>query len=193
MEQTLKLRANDTEATELRGLIAAGRSTSAQKAANGFEPTTRLRRTYSEASFRQAAFQLDQVRALRLATLPAAQQAAEYTQLGQDYLAQGLLPEAEQEFQTAIAVYPASAPAHAGLAQVRQQSGSDDEAREEAQSSLRLAPNAAAYIVLAKLELKKNDTAAAAQDVQGALRLDPKNGAALGLRQQLQAKGQALP
>jgi tetratricopeptide (TPR) repeat protein len=94
IDQTLKLHASDTEAAQLRTLIASGR-TIAQKPASGFEPTTRLRRTYSEASFRQAAFQLDQVRAIRLATLPPAQQATEYTQLGQDYLAQGLLPEAD--------------------------------------------------------------------------------------------------
>ncbi len=191
IEQTLKLHATDSEAAQLRALIAAGRSTA--KPSNGFEPTTRLRRTYSEASFRQAAFQLDQVRALRLATLPPAQQAAEYTQLGQDYLAQGLLPEAEQEFHTAILAFPSSAPAHAGLAQVRAQSGSDDDARAEAQASLRIDPNPPAFVVLAKLDLKKNDLAAASADVEGALKIDPKYGPALGMRQALLAKGQTLP
>jgi tetratricopeptide (TPR) repeat protein/TolB-like protein len=191
IDQTLKLHASDTEAAQLRTLIASGR-TIAQKPASGFEPTTRLRRTYSEASFRQAAFQLDQVRAIRLATLPPAQQATEYTQLGQDYLAQGLLPEAEQEFQTAIQAFPNSAPAHVGLAQVRAQSGSDDDARAEAQASLRITPNPAAFVLLAKLDLKKNDIAAAAADIQGALTLDPKYGPALGMRQALQARGQTL-
>jgi tetratricopeptide (TPR) repeat protein/TolB-like protein len=191
IDLSLKLRPADTEATQLRTLINAGRSVAAQK--TGFEATTRLRRTYSEASFRQAAFQLDQVRAIRLATLPPAQQATEYTQLGQDYLAQGLLPEAEQEFQSALAAFPSSAPAHAGLAEVREQSGSDSDARAEAQNSLRLSPNPAAYVVLAKLDLKANNLNAAAADVQGALRLDPKYGPALGLQQALQAKGQSLP
>ena len=35
-------------------------------------------------------------------------------ELGRDYLAQGLIPEAEQEFQAAIAADPSSAEAHAG-------------------------------------------------------------------------------
>ena len=78
-----------------------------------FAPLERIRRTYSEASFRQAAFQLDQMRAARLATLPPAEQAAQYTQLGHDYLAQGLIPEAEQEFQAAITADASSAAAHA--------------------------------------------------------------------------------
>ena len=73
------------------------------------------------------------MRAARMATLPPAEQAAQYTQLGRDYLAQGLIPEAEQEFQAAIAADSSSAAAHAGLAQVRERSGSATEARAEAQ------------------------------------------------------------
>ncbi len=194
VEQTLKFKPTDTEATELKTLVAAGRNApkTSTSTATGFEPTTRIRRTYSEAGFRQAAFQLDQVRAMKLALLPPAQQAAEYVQLGQDYIAQGLLPEAEEQFQSAIAASPNSAPAHAGLAQVREQSGSADDALTEAKTSIGIAPNAPAYVVLARLDLKKNDLAAAVADVQHALRLDPKNPAALGLRQSLQSRGQTV-
>ncbi len=97
VDQTLKLHPTDAEATELKAAISAGRHinppTSATNATpSDFAPLERIRRTYSEASFRQAAFQLDQMRAARMATLPPAQQAAEYTQLGQDYLAPGSHP-----------------------------------------------------------------------------------------------------
>lgn len=195
VEQDLRLRPTDTEGKELKALIAAGRpATPAAKLGEttGFEPTTRLRRTYSEASFRQAAFQLDQMRAMRLATLPPAQQATEYNQLGRDYMTQGLLPEAEQEFQAALAADPRSAAGHAGLAQVRQQSGNAEEAKTEAQASLRLMPNVEAYLVLARVDLAKNDLAAAALDVKNALKLEPANPAAMGLRQALVARGQSL-
>ena len=190
IQLTLKLHATDTEAAELRTLIAAGR-TGARPA--GFEPTTRLHRVYSEASFRQATFELDQLRALRLATLPPAKQAAEYSQLGRDYLAQGLLPEAEQEFHSALQADPTAAPAHAGLAQIREQSNDLAEARTEAEASLKLAPNVPAYLVLARLALRTNDLPGAAAQVQNALRLEPDNSAAQGLRTALQARGQALP
>jgi tetratricopeptide (TPR) repeat protein len=196
----LKLRPTDAEAIELKNSINAGRhiASSTTAAANvggssDFAPLERIRRTYSEASFRQAAFQLDQMRAARLATLPPAEQAAQYTQLGHDYLAQGLIPEAEQEFQAAIAADASSAAAHAGLAQVRERSGSTTDARAEAQTSLNLHPNVPAYLVLARLDLQANEMASSATNVSKALQLEPKDTAAQGMRQALQARGQSLP
>lgn len=197
----LKLHPADTEAAELKSRIAAGRklaptpakATSATDGNSPIEPVERIRRTYSEASFRQAAFQLDQMRAMRMATLPPAEQASQYTQLGREYLAQGLVPEAEQQFHSALTADPSSYQARAGLAQVREQSGNPDEARTEAQTSLKLHPNADAYLVLARIELHDNQTAASAADVSNALKLDPKNSAAQGMKQALASRGQTLP
>ncbi len=200
IDQTLKLHPHDNEAAELKATISAGRKLAAPaKSANTaadntpIEPVERIRRTYSEASFRQAAFQLDQMRAMRMATLPAAEQSNQYTALGHDYLAQGLILEAEQQFQSALAADPNSATAHAGLAQVRERSGSFPEARTEAQASLKLKPNADAYLVLARIELHDNQTAASAADVAQALKLEPSNSAAHGMKQALASRGQSLP
>jgi TolB-like protein/Flp pilus assembly protein TadD len=190
IDLALKLRPSDTEAAELKTLISAGRA--AGKPANGFEPTTRLRRTFSEASFRQATFQLDQVRAMRLSTLPPAKQAIEYTQIGRDDLAQDLLPEAEQQFNAAVAADPHNAAAHAGLAQVREQSGNLDDARAEALASNKITPNVNAFLVLARVDLAKNDLAAAAAEVNRALQMEPANAAALAVRQKLAARGQSF-
>ena len=197
VEQALKLHADDPEATELLTRLQATHGSSANLksilSAGGFDPTTRIRRTWSEASFRQAAFQLDQMRALQMATLPPVQQAVQYTQLGDEYLAQGLLPEAEQEFHTALAANPRSAAARAGIAQVRERSGSTDAARAEAQSSLQLAPNVAAYLVLARIDLQINQLSESAYNVANALRLKPDNPAALGMKTALAARGQNIP
>jgi Flp pilus assembly protein TadD len=196
VDLALKLKPNDAEAAQLNAHISASHSpaTKAATSANSdFAPLERIRRSYSEASFRQAAFQLDQMRAMRLATLPPAEQATQYVQQGREYLAQGLIPEAEQEFQSAITADPNNASAHTGLAQVREQSGSDNEARTEAQTSLKLQPTAAAYLVLARIDLKANNLTASASDVNNALHLEPNNTAAQGMRQALQARGQSLP
>lgn len=193
VDATLKLKAADVDATELRTHILAGRATAPKANGVEFEPTERLRRTYSEASFRQAAFQLDQMRAMRLATQPPAQQAAEYTQAGSDYLMQGLLPEAEQEFHAALSAEPGSAAAHAGLARIREQSGDVDEARNEAQASLAASPSVEAYLVLARLDLGKNNLAASADSVSKALKLEPASTAAQGIRHALQLRGQNTP
>ena len=198
METALKLHAADVEATDFQTRLTASKSLTgtplkAAVTADGFEPIARIRRTYSEASFRQAAFQMDQMRAIRMATLPPAERASQYIKLGRDYLAAGLVPEAEQEFESALTADPRSAPAHAGLAQIRQQSGDVGNARTEAQASLTLQPNAAAWLVLARLELQANNLPASASDVSSALHLEPANTAVLGMKQALANRGQSIP
>jgi tetratricopeptide (TPR) repeat protein len=77
VDQALKLRPKDTEAAELKASISAGKhiapaskAVATTAASSDFAPLERIRRTYSEASFRQAAFELDQMRAIRMAALP---------------------------------------------------------------------------------------------------------------------------
>ena len=121
VQAALKLHSDDPEATELLTRLQSTHGSTANLktiiGADGFDPTTRIRRTWSEASFRQVAFQLDQMRAIQMATLPPAERAVRYTQLGVQYLAQGLIPEAEQQFHSALTADPNNAAeAHAGLA-----------------------------------------------------------------------------
>ena len=198
VELALKIHANDSEAMELHSRLnaAKGNTSAALKGtitANGFDPIVRIRRSFSEASFRQAAFQMDQMRAVRMATLPPAEQATQYVKLGRDYLAQGLVPEAEQEFQAALAADGRSAAAHAGLAEIRERSGDAANARTEAQNSIQMQPNVAAYLVLARLELQASNLPGSASDVSNALRIEPTSSAALGMKQALGSRGQSLP
>ena len=191
----LKLKPSDTEAAALQKQLASvppGTRMSADPNSS-FTAVERIRRTYSETSYRQAAFQLDEVRAARLATLPPADRAAQYTQLGREYFGQGLLPEAEAQFQSAIAADPHSADAHAGLAQIRDVSGDATQARNEANLSIKLKPSAAAYLVLARLDLAANQLLNCAEDVTHAQQLEPKNSAAQAMRSTLQARGQWVP
>jgi Tfp pilus assembly protein PilF len=127
-----------------------------------------------------------------MATLPPAQRATEYTELGQQYLTEGLLPQAEQQFQSALSADARSAAACAGLAEVRERSGNAADARAEAQRSLNIRPNAPALLVLARLDLTQNQLAACADDVSRALRIEPSNSAAMAMRQALQQRGQAV-
>jgi len=194
----LQLKPGDTEAIALRDHVAAGviyGSVPGQtdKSTDAFDPLERIRKSYSEAGFRQAAFQLDQMRAMRMATLPPAERAGELTQLGNDYLAQGLVPEAEHEFRSAIAADPRNANAHAGLARLEKQSGYLDEAQKEAQLSLQITPNVAAYLVLAQLQMDSNNLPAAAAYVRNALKLAPADTATIGMQRALEARGQKLP
>ncbi len=190
VDAALKLKPADNEAIELRSqlkLATPGAHLNAN-ADNSFSPLERIRRNYSETGFRQAAFQLDQLRSARL----AAQRAVEYTQLGRQYLADGLLPEAETQFQSALAASPNSADAHAGMAQLLEASGDPAKARDEAKTSLIMKPNTAAMLVLARLDLADKQLAASAGDVSSALLLEPTNAEAIALRLVLQERGQKV-
>ena len=191
----LKLKPADNEAIELLAQlkkVPAGTKLKADPE-GGFSPLERIRRNYSETGFRQAAFQLDQVRAIRMTMLPPDQRATEYTQLGREYLSQGLLPEAETQFQDALQASPNSADAHAGMAQLREASGDPAKARDEAKTSIIMKPNVAALLVLARLDLADKRMAACAQDISQALRLDPKNADAIALKLVVQQRGQTVP
>ena len=197
--ECLKLRPQDTEAqallVSLQGVAsnsAVKTNASAAPATNPQGPLERIKRTYNETAFRQAAYEIDQMEAMKLATQPPAARAAALTAAGVRYLNKGLLLEAERQFQSAIAADSSDASAHAGLAQVRERSGDAKNARLEAQQSLQLKPNAEAHVVLARLDLQSNQLSSAAAEVSQALQLDPRSAGALGLRQALQSRGQQV-
>jgi tetratricopeptide (TPR) repeat protein len=156
-------------------------------------PLERIKRTFNEASFRQAALAIEQMNEQRLSTLPAQKHAEAHTQAGMRYFSQGLILEAEREFQSAILAQSNDPDAHAGLALVRESEGDTQEARLQADESLKAAPNVTAYLVLGRIDLLANQKSTAAADVSNALKLDPQNSIARGLKQQLESKGQAVP
>ena len=155
-------------------------------------PLERIKRSYNEAGFRQAAFEMEQMEALRSAKLPATQRADLLVESGGRYLNIGLLVEAEREFAQALIANPSSAAAHAGLAQIRERTGDRDAARFEAQRSLELQPNVPAHLVLARLDLLTSQLPAAAKEVQEALRLAPNDPNAHGLKQAVESRGQQV-
>jgi Tfp pilus assembly protein PilF len=124
--------------------------------------------------------------------LPAGERATEYTQLGRAYLSEGLLPEAETQFQAALEASPNSPDAHAGMAQLREASGDANGARDEAKTSLIMKPNVAALLVLARLDLADKKLPACAQDLSQALQIDPKNAEAIAMKLVVQQRGQTV-
>lgn len=193
-DAALKLKPADQEIGQLRSRlsVAAPGTRLATLAALNFTPVERVRRSYSEASYRQAAFQLQQLRDARLVALPPAQRAAEYNGSARDALARHELQQAEQDFQAAIAADPLNSAAHEGLAEIRESSGAVGDARIEAETSLRLKPNAGALLVLARIDAATNNLPSAANEVSRALALEPTNAQAIALRLSLQQRGQAV-
>jgi len=203
--QTVKLRPSDTEAAAFQATLRAepqhpsAPSTAASNRVNAaFDPTAqaeslpleRIKRSFNEASFRQAASEIEQMDEARLATLPPHKHAVALTEAGMSFFNQGLILEAEREFQAALIADGGNADAHAGLALVREQEGDIQEARAHADESVKMQPNVTAYLVLARLDLEANQKPAAAADVDSALKLEPQNSGAQTLRQQIESKGQ---
>ena len=130
--QTLKLRPSDTEALAFQGTLRtppphapAAATTTNNRMNTGFDPGAavtdnvpleRIKRTFNEASFRQAAFEMEQMEEDRLASLPPPQRAAALNTAGTRFYSQGLILEAEREFQAALEADSGNANAHAGLA-----------------------------------------------------------------------------
>ena len=130
---------------------------------------------------------------MRLDALPPAQHAAALTREGEHYLSEGLLLEAEHQFQSALALDSGNAAAHAGIAEVRQRGGDEEAARREAQASIKLKPSSPAYVVLARVDLAASQTSAAESDIQQALTLDPANTIARTLQQTIRNREQKTP
>jgi tetratricopeptide (TPR) repeat protein len=198
LDAALELRPDDTEAQsfaeQLKNPGAQAPNPDPGHAITDVQgPLERIKRGYSEAGFRQAAFEMEQVEQMRLASLKPAQRAAELIRDGDQFFQRGLVLEAEREYREALEADRASALAHAGLAAVWERDGDTDAARQEAHASIQLAANVPAYLVLARLDLQANQLGAAANDVSDALQIDPANANARGMKLALERRGQTTP
>ncbi|MGC2300813.1 MAG: tetratricopeptide repeat protein [Acidobacteriaceae bacterium] len=198
LDEVLKLRPQDAEAQsfadQLKNPGAEKPNPDPAHAVTDTQgPLERIKRGYSEAGFRQAAFEMEQVQQMRLASMGPEQRAAELVKEGDQFFQRGLVLEAEREYREALEADRTSALAHAGLAAVRERDGDRDAAREEAHASIQLTPNVPAYLVLARLDLQANELSAAAGDVGDALKVDPANANAKGMKLALERRGQTTP
>ena len=191
LHQTLSLKPGDNEAESFLNTIdpraastaASGVSTAALKI-----PSERLRVEYDESSFRQLALKIEAYGEQRLAKADPHTHSQYHADRGRQFLGQGFISEAEQEFSEAVRLNPANADAHAGLAVVLEAKGDQNGARSEADEALRLRPFADPLLVLARLDLRDNRVEAAAEKVDQALRMEPSNPVALALKRAVAAK-----
>jgi len=183
LTQCLQLRPNDSEAQGLAAPPGPGEDAEAKA-----DPLERIARNFDAQAFRQAAQMLDEMDASRLAVLAPRDRAQKLALQAKDYLARGLLLEAERLYQAAVAADPQVADAHAGLAQVRERTGDADGARREARVALELNRSPDAYLVLGRLDLAAGRLSEAANEAGEALKIDPRNAPAADLRRQIDAR-----
>jgi len=200
LREELQQRPNDGEARALLDLISRG-VTPPPAAATGAPagnallsssqpriPLERIKRNYDEASYRQLQMEINNLAEARLASMDGSKHGAYHVQRGKELLAQNMPEQAETEFRAAISAAPNNEAAHAQLAALLEKKGDVAAARAEAQTSLRLKPNADVYLVLARLDLKQNQLPSAASDVDRALALEPTNASALALKRDIASR-----
>ena len=151
-------------------------------------PLERIKRNYDEASYRQLEMEIHNLTEVRLAKTDGRTHSAYDLERGKELLAQNQFEQAESEFRDAISADSGNAVAHAQLAVLLERKGDANNAWSEAQTSIRLQPNVDALLVLARLELKKNQVQSAAGDVDRALALEPANASALALKREIAAQ-----
>lgn len=191
LRESLNLKPGDTEAKSLLDAITANGSARTQNAAavsNVRVPLERIKRNYDETSLQQLALEIENAAEARLANSDPQTHASFHVDRGRELLAQGFNSEAQRNFREAIQLDPTNAGAHTGLAQALESDNDTAGARSEAEAALRLEPSADAYLVLARIEMKANQASDAEHNIDLALTLEPKNAAALALKNQLRMK-----
>ena len=177
--EALTLKPGDTEIQTFignlhnAGFLPAPGSMTSETVATSNLPLERIKRTYDEAAFRQAAFELEQMQTLRAATEAP--------------------PDGARRCKQVIGFDPKSSEAYAGLARIRERTGDRAEAMILANRSIQLHDNVAAHLVLARLALLANQVTVAATEVVAALHIDSNNAEARGLRLAVTARGGVVP
>ena len=145
-------------------------------------PLERIKQNYDETSYRELLLALQTVNEERYAGMSRTDHANGHIKRGNEMLEQGLAPQAEADFREAILLAPGLAAAHSGLAHALEAQEQVTEARTEAQAANRIQPLVAAFLVLARIDLKQNKTDAALESVERALRIEPANATAADLK-----------
>lgn len=189
LREALSLRPSDTEVRSLLESHSAATAPPLHPAsANVKLPAQRLRTEYDESSFRLLILKIDAVAEQRLAKADFRTHSRFHSDRGHQFLRQGFLAEAEREFREAISLNPANADAHAGLADVLEDTNNPAGARSEAEEALRQRQFAEPLVVLARLDLRDNRTEAAGEEIERALSLEPNNASALELKRAVAAR-----
>ncbi len=198
LKEELQQRPSDGEAKSLLDVInrgvpppaaaTASTSNSLLPANQTRVPLERIKRNYDEASYRQLELEIHNFNEARLAKMSNHDHSAYHLERGKQLLSQNMNEQAESEFREAVLADYNNAGAHAQLAMLLEKKGDVNNARIEAQNSVRIKPNVDALLVLARLALKQNQVQSAEGEVQKALALEPANSAALALKQDIAAR-----
>jgi Tfp pilus assembly protein PilF/TolB-like protein len=184
LRETLSRRPSDAEARQFQESLASSLIT--PRVTPLPVPLPRIKSNYDESSYRQLAVELQNAIEESVGKAKPADRANLHIERAREFLANGATVEAEGQFREALTHEPINAAAHAGLAHALLLENKFSQARHEATASLRLRPNAEAYLVLARADLHDKDNSGAQENLRKALNLEPDNADAKAVQQEIQ-------
>jgi tetratricopeptide (TPR) repeat protein len=186
LRETLTRRPNDAEARQFQETLAAS-LTSAIHPATVTVPLTRIKRNYDESSYRQLAVELQNAIEESVGKAKPSERAAIHIERAREFLANGAIAEAENQFRDALTLEPDNPSALAGIAHALLLENKFPQARREAVGALRLHPSVEAYLVLTRADLHDKDSVGAEQNLQKAVALDPNSADVKAVQQEIQS------
>jgi tetratricopeptide (TPR) repeat protein len=154
-------------------------------------PRVRIKKNYDSRAFRFLSLAVRNASEERMAGEPADQHASAHLARGKQFLAEGLLPEAERELTEAVSLLPKESEARLALGETLEEEGRHQEATTELETSLKLNDSVTAHLWLARAYLALDRPEAARSQGQAALQLDPANQDAERLVKQIRARAPA--
>jgi tetratricopeptide (TPR) repeat protein len=188
LRATLERRPNDVEARVMLDALAPPAGAVVNSAATTKIPSERLKRNYEEGAFRQMTTQMQGWAEQRFSRSDPRPHARYHIELGKELLVHGFTAEAESEFRHAATVDPSSPAPLTALAAVYDARGDAQQARTQAEASLRMHESVEAYVFLTRLDLREDRTDSAAHNINRALQMEPGNATAKDLKRTLAAK-----
>jgi tetratricopeptide (TPR) repeat protein len=136
-------------------------------------PQPRIKKTYNGEAFRLLSVTVDNSLEAKLAKLPRRERARVHMVRGNEFIKEGLWPDAIRELTEAVSLMPDNSAAYLFLGQAYELQGAHQKAVEELQTSLKLDNSAVTHLWLAHAYFSLRQFPQALDESQAALSLDP--------------------
>jgi tetratricopeptide (TPR) repeat protein len=138
-------------------------------------PEPRIKKTYNGEAFRLLSLAINNSLDAKLANLPPQESARVHIVRGDEFIKEGLFPEAVSQLREAVALTPDDSAAHLLLGEAYELHGEHQKAIEELGTSLKLDNSAVTHLWLAHAYFSLRQFSQALDESNDALGLDPGN------------------
>jgi tetratricopeptide (TPR) repeat protein len=155
-------------------------------------PEPRIKKTYNGEAFRLLSVAINNSLDAKLAKLPPEESARVHIVRGDEFIKEGLFPEAVRQLSEAVSLTPDDSAAHLFLGEAYELHGEHQKAIDQLQTSLKLYNSAVTHLWLAHAYFSLREFTQALDESKDALSLDPGNPDATRLLESIQQQTKNL-